>query len=257
MNEEVKRTPSLMKECIRRFYYENWFGDPTAQENFVIVRWIILELNRMGFNKEEVLDKMIDWAKRSYPSISPRKMESLKRHVLAILESPHELGCPKSNSKYVYQSKLSDICFRDVEPCIYYEEFGRLRHNLSTLKINETNYHRYGWPEYLHNNFGQLGFYADKIYGIFREWECKYSIPAGEKLCISFRKMVKLIAFNERDVCPLPMQALRATRILEDVGLIKLVEHGKRRGEKAVSQPRANGYRRIIPIPKPPENRLE
>ena len=253
MDEEIRRTPSLMKDCIKRYFYEGWTGDPTRQENHRIVAWLVIELHRMRFKDEEVLDKMVSWANKSYHNIPARKLESLKRHVLAILKKPYELGCPRKKSKYNYQSVLADICFREVDTCFYHEEFNRMQHNLKTLKIDETNYHRYGWPKYLLENHGSYGFYADLIYSIMREWESENNIPPGGKLYISYRKMTEKIQLIHIGPKPYPMEAVRATRVLEQVGLVEIVERGRRRGERAISQPRANGYRRILPIPKPPD----
>ncbi len=253
MDDSIRRTPSIMKDCVRKYYHEEWKGDPTSHEAHKIVPWLVLEFHRMRLKNEEVLDKMVIWAEQTYPNISLKKLETLKRYVITILKNPYELGFPRKKSKIGYQSVLSDICFRDGEGCLYYDEFNRIRQNLSSLKINESNYHRYGWPEYLREKYGGYGIYADLIYQIYRLWESEHNIPAGEKLCIGYREMTKRIQFIRRGAKPFPMEAFRATRILNDVGLIRIVEHGKRRGDKAFSQPRANGYRRVIPIPKPEE----
>ena len=249
---KIRRTPSIMKDCIKKYYYEGWTGDPTRQENHRIVAWLVLELHRMGFKDEEVLDKMVSWANKSFFNIPQRKLESFKRHVLAILKTPFELGCLKKKSESGYQSMLSDICLREEETCFYHEEFNRIKHNSRVLRINETNYHMYGWTQYLLENYGSNGFYADLIYGIMREWEADNNIQPGGKLFIGYRQMTQRIQFIRRGSKPHPMEALRATRVLEEVGLIEIVERGKRRGERAISQPRANGYRRILPIPRLP-----
>ena len=257
MDEEVKRTPSEMKDCIRKLYYNDWRGDPTRGENFYLVRWLILEFARMSFSDHEVLDKIVNWGEKVYKNMPLKKIESLKKHVHAILKDPKELGCPPKKSKIGYRSVLSDICFREYEECLYHKEFKRLQGNLRSLKVRETMYEKFGWPEVLLNYNPSLGFYADLIYKIFRNWEREHQIPPGEKLCLGYREMTKRIQLMHKGIKPYPMDALRTTRLLEEVGLIQIVERGKRRGEKAISQPRANGYKRVIPIPKPPANKLD
>ena len=255
--DDVKRTPSVLKDCIKKLFHEDWRGDPTSSDNFPIVRWLILEFVRLGFSDQDVLDKMICWGEKVYPNTPPRIIESLQKHVRAILVDPKELGCPRKKSKIGYNSVLSDICFRDAEECYYHKEFNRIQGNLRSLKVSETMYEKFGWPECLFKYNPSHGIYADLIYKIFREWERENQIPPGEKLCIGYREMVKRIQFKRKGVKPYLMVAVRTTRLLEEVGLIKLVEKGKRRGAKAVSQPRANGYKRMIPIPKPSEELLK
>ena len=56
MDEEIRRTPSFMKDCVKRYFYEGWTGDPTRQENHRIVAWLVLELHRMRIKDEEVIE---------------------------------------------------------------------------------------------------------------------------------------------------------------------------------------------------------
>ena len=156
MDEFIQRTPSIMKSCLKELW-DNWIGDPTKQDNRKTVSWFVLEFHRIGYSNEDIVEKILDWAEDKYPLLSIRKKENLRSLVLKILENPFQLGCPSNRPDKPYQSKLSDICFREERKCPYDEECKQIRQKLSLFKIDETVYNKYGWPEILQAASGALG----------------------------------------------------------------------------------------------------
>ena len=250
MNEFIQRTPSIMKSCLKE-YWDNWIGDPTRQDNRKTVSWFVLEYHRMGYSKEDIVEEILLWADAKYPNLTPRKEENLRSLVLKILKDPYELGCPSNRPDKPYQSKLSDICFREERKCPYDEEFKQIRQKLSLFKIDETVYNKYGWPEILQDASSALGLYADLIYRILRELEAERGIPIGGIIFVGLRTLATRIVIKRKGFPPEPMTVLRTMWLLETEGLITIAQKGKARGKSAKSKPKAHGYCRVIPIPCP------
>jgi hypothetical protein len=249
-DNQVKKTPSIMKDCVKEFF-DYGVGDPTREENHRIVRWLVLELARLENENEDVLAQMMAWAQKTYPNISPNKLSSVKKHVLWTLKNPFELGCPPKNKIKPSQSVLADCCFREEQGCKYYEEFSRLRRNLLSIEVEESLYSKYGWEEYLRDHSKSYGIYADVIYKMLRELEREREIQAGGMVTVGCNALANKINLRRNGPLVHDMTVWISTKVLEQVGLITIPVKGKRRGKNAKSRPMANGYCRVIPIPKP------
>lgn len=255
MDNFVRRTPSMMKSCLKEIW-DNWSSDPSRGDNRRIIAWFIMELKRMDYSDGDVWARIDDWMNERSPFLSQSKIESVRALVFKILENPYELGCPSDRPYKAHKSVLSEICFRHDRPCPYYEEFQRINKKLKSFKIDETLYSKYRWTDELMKANPSNGLYADIIYKILRNLELERGIPPGGTIYVGYRKMATIITLKRRGPTPHPMTLCRATRVLETSGLIKIVEHGLPRGGRAISKPRANGYRRVIPIPAP-EGRID
>jgi len=241
----ILNTPNIMKDCLKA-HFEKGLQDG-LDENRTLY-YIITELIRLGYSKEKIARKIDSWFKKMGKKLPPNKF---KEKVLSVidwaLKRPRELGCSAKGSL-----KILGYCLKENVPnytCRYEERMKTIRKILSNPKhFNESAFHDYRWPEFLFRVKKGAGFYATEVYKLIRRTETLRGLIPGDIVFLGFAAMQQFFLTEYRGLCPSQMTMFRAVKVLEEFGLIKQVIKGKR-GE---TSKQSNGYRRILPIPKPP-----
>lgn len=240
----ILNTPNIMKDCLK-IHFER--GLQEGFDENTTGYYIVTELIRLGYSREQIVAEMDRWYKKMGKTLSPNRF---KEKVISVIDwafrNPRELGCSEKGSL-----KMFGYCLEKNDrecTCEYKDRMIKIRKILSNPKhFNETAFHEYGWPEFLLKAKKGAGFYAAEVYKLIRRTETLRGLIPGDIVFLGFAEMRSFFLTQYRDLRPSLMAMVRAIRVLEEFGLIKCVIKGKR--GKAARQ--ANGYRRVLPIPKP------
>jgi len=242
----ILNTPNIMKDCLKIHFERGLQGG--FDENSTSY-YIVTELIRLGYSQEQIVAEMDNWYKKMGKTLPPNRF---KERVISVIDwafrNLRELGCSEKGSL-----KMFGYCLKKNDPeytCEYKERMIKIRKVLSNPKhFNESAFHEYGWPEFLLKVKKGAGFYAAEVYKLIRRTETLRGLIPGDIIFLGFAEMRRSFMTQCRDLRPSQMTMFRAIKILEEFGLIKCVVKGKR----GIARRQANGYRRILPIPKPPE----
>lgn len=228
--EDIKKTtkrfslPDYIKPCVSLMLDDNFEkgGDFSRDRAGYI---IATELRRVG-KSPEISEKILNqWDRNNIPPLGISKIRS---KVKSAYSKDYSFGCNNEPVILEYCKKIN----KDF--CQYYKQisFGR--------RIgNDRDFIRYGWPNIL------SGAERDVYYIALPELEKRRGIQAGDKIFASHREISK--------ICGVALGGIgRSLERLQKRGLITY-----KKGEPYRWRNTASEIKRIIPIPKPAQERIK
>ncbi len=246
----------LIRPCVRALLegvegypkHGNWHISSQKRGAYLLA----LELKRVGCPKEMTVTILLGWNEhKNFPPIPGYKTRS---HVIDLVEwvyhkSSSKLSCHgilRNGGAALNGNIFDPICWENVgKTCSFHSAFQERKFSDDPLSPPDLRqYMQSGWPHYLQE---RNGIVADYAYRILTHLEAEGGLMPGDIIFVGFRELHMRYIRRRKDHISL-QTICRAVKRLESEGLVEVAE----RGIGTIEARKANGYRRILPLPSPP-----